>query len=172
MVWNIIKGMLDPNTMKKIRMIGSDKSEIFDVINKNQIEKRFGGTAENVEKYFFPHVMPDDKILDVKEDKKGFLVTEDEYCEYVEKNTEYGKSPYIEWEKKKIIFEQITEQLESTDMKSPTLNSKESMSTGTGSKGNGEDYVASYETKSSTEIKDSLKKMNNHRKKPSIDMLK
>jgi len=167
MVWNMIKGMLDPNTEKKIKMIGSDKTPMFELINKNQIEKKFGGSAENVEKHYFPHIMPDDKVLDEKEDKKKLLMEEGEYCEFIEKNPQYIPSPYIEWEKKKIVFEHQEADDISVTTKAMSLSSKDSGSSS--SKGVDEGFSISNENVGNGEIKNNIKKMNNHKKKPSID---
>lgn len=107
--WNMIKGMLDPNTEKKIKMIGSDKNPMFEFINKNQVEIKFGGTAKNIESHFFPHIIPDASNLNEKENKNKYLMDENHYCEFIEKNNQYVRSPYIDFEKKleenKIIFE-------------------------------------------------------------------
>ena len=108
-LWNMIKVMLDPNTEKKIKMIGNDKSLMFDFINKNQVEVKFGGTAKNVENYFFPHIIPDNNYLNEKEDKKSYLMPEKEYCDFIEKNPQYIKCPFIEYKRKdqedNIVFE-------------------------------------------------------------------
>ena len=113
-LWNMIKGMLDPNTERKIKMLGNDKSLMFEFINKNQVEKKFGGTAQNVENYFFPHIMPDFNFLNEKENKENYLMNEQEYIEFVQRNNNYKKCPYIENSYNK-IEEHITYDIRTQD---------------------------------------------------------
>jgi len=179
-LWKVIKGMLDPNTEKKIRMIGSDNSQMFEFINKSQVEKRFGGTASNVEDAFFPHVNPDPNVFNAKEDRNKYLIDEESYCEFVEKNPQYVKSPYIDWEKRKAESKIVFEGEDTSSSKLPPVDSSSNsspFSTNTHDKVSvkslnlkpDEIFDISSEP-SSTEISKSMKKINNNVRKPSISM--
>jgi hypothetical protein len=55
-------------------------------------------------------------FLNPKEDKKSYMLDEEQYFEFIDKNPGYEKCPYIDWEKRKqanmIIFE--SDQFENT----------------------------------------------------------
>ena len=51
--WKIAKQFLDEVTMQKIKICkNSVAQDVFLHVNPTQIEKRFGGTAENVKNYW------------------------------------------------------------------------------------------------------------------------
>lgn len=87
-LFNMIKGFLDATTQRKIRLVKSKAfEEIFEIINPSQVEKRFGGKAENVENYYFPPVMPNNNEILRKDDRDDkSYVTEDEYFELTNSN--------------------------------------------------------------------------------------
>ena len=61
-IWSAIKNMLDPITQKKIKLLRNNECDIklFKYINKKQVENKFGGEAENLERQFFPPFFPSD----------------------------------------------------------------------------------------------------------------
>jgi len=50
-LWNVIKGLMGENIQKKIIMINSKNNyfDLFENINRTQLEKKYGGFAENIE---------------------------------------------------------------------------------------------------------------------------
>lgn len=50
-LWNVIKGLMGENIQKKMLMINSKNNylELFENINRTQLEKKYGGLAENIE---------------------------------------------------------------------------------------------------------------------------
>ena len=51
--WKIAKQFLDENTIQKIKIYKTGYApELFFHTNKEQIEKKFGGTSENIQKYW------------------------------------------------------------------------------------------------------------------------
>ena len=97
-LWNIIKTMLDSTTEKKLKIL-SDTSQIFTYINEEQIEKKFGGKAENVTEDYFPPKMPSSNYLKKGDNLSELFVDEKKYRELVAKNSEYVKSPFLSFEK-------------------------------------------------------------------------
>jgi len=73
-------------------------SQFFENINKSQVEERFGGTAKNVEKYFFPHIIPNNDFFVSDISKNPELLIEEKYIEFIKKNDRYVKSPYVNLE--------------------------------------------------------------------------
>ena len=48
--WTIVKGFLDENTVKKIQFSKTNVSKgLFQIANPEQLEKKYGGTAPNLE---------------------------------------------------------------------------------------------------------------------------
>lgn len=48
--WNIIKGVIDPDTITNINILNSKNfHQMFEFIDKSQLEIRHGGTAPNIE---------------------------------------------------------------------------------------------------------------------------
>jgi len=96
MMWIVIKKIIDANTEKKIRILKAGNTyEIFELINSNQIEKKYCGLAENVTNYFFPPIFPSDKYQTDFEDKSNLFVDEEEYIKRITSNTNLIRSPYI-----------------------------------------------------------------------------
>jgi len=71
--------------------------------------------------------MPDDKFLNENEDKKSFLVGEEEYCDFIGKNPNYEKSPHINWEKRKV--EKVSEYDNISEITQSNSSNKPSQST-------------------------------------------
>jgi len=82
-IWSVIKTMLDDTTVRKIRILNdSDLSEVFTLINEEQVEKKFGGKAQNLivgRDSFFPPHMPSLNYLKSDQVKEDVLVSEEEY---------------------------------------------------------------------------------------------
>ena len=96
-LWKTINIMFDPTTQRKIKLLQEDsdiEQELFKYINKTQIEKRFGGTADNIESKFFPPIFPSNEYITSKE-VTSIFVDENEYLEIINSNKEYRKSPFI-----------------------------------------------------------------------------
>ncbi len=50
-VWNMIKGLMGESIQKKIKMINNKNNycELYENINRSQLEKKYGGLAQNIE---------------------------------------------------------------------------------------------------------------------------
>eukprot|EP00826_Nyctotherus_ovalis_P021389 TRINITY_DN1689_c0_g1_i16.p1 TRINITY_DN1689_c0_g1~~TRINITY_DN1689_c0_g1_i16.p1 ORF type:complete len:217 (-),score=70.32 TRINITY_DN1689_c0_g1_i16:122-772(-) len=57
-VWAIAKGFLEDFTVAKFNILGSDYSLLYDQVDKGQLEKKLGGTCDDIEEDFFPPQMP------------------------------------------------------------------------------------------------------------------
>lgn len=75
-LWSMIKPVLDKIIIKKVKIIGSNKKEIFQHIHPSQVEKKFGGEAEDAQDMFFPPVMPSNKYLLGTENENEILISE------------------------------------------------------------------------------------------------
>lgn len=61
-IWRIAKKFIEEHTIKKIRIEkNSDPKEIFAHFNKNQVEKKYGGTAPNLTQ-FWPPTFPEGSL--------------------------------------------------------------------------------------------------------------
>jgi len=79
-LWNLIQVFLDETAKKKIRFIREgNKDEIFTYINKSQIEKKYGGDAEDKISEFFPGFMPCGDNLLKEHDKNTYLISDIKY---------------------------------------------------------------------------------------------
>jgi hypothetical protein len=62
-VWSTIKGFLEEHTKRKIQITNqSTIEELLALFAPNQLEIRYGGTAQNVEGKFWPPIMPDKNV--------------------------------------------------------------------------------------------------------------
>ena len=96
MCWKIIKKVVDERTVKKFNFI-SDESDIQEYVLKNinptQLEKKYGGLAENVsDNIEFPFMLPSDEYQ-VNGEKN--IISESEYIELVNQNKLVTISPYL-----------------------------------------------------------------------------
>jgi hypothetical protein len=92
-LWGIAKAMIDPETNKKIKILGySDFDEIFELINRDQVEKKFEGEEEDLKKDFFPPSLPKAKKC-YGEDVKFY--TKEKYFERINNNKVFTPSPYL-----------------------------------------------------------------------------
>jgi len=100
-IWTLIKNLIDSNTQKKIRFIKENSlDEIFEFINKEQVELKYGGLATNVEDYkegafFFPPIIPSDNYLKEEDDKFNHLISEKKYRELYFEGKLAEVSPYL-----------------------------------------------------------------------------
>ena len=97
-MWNVLKSLM-PTFEKKFKFIKKEnKSELFEFINRSQIEKKFGGTAENIEiGNFFPPNMPSSnyQLEDDNDGNSKNFVSEEKYVELVKNDLVTTISPYI-----------------------------------------------------------------------------
>ena len=100
MIWGIIKKIIDVNTEKKIKILkASNLIEIFSIINPCQIEKKYGGKAEDLKSYFFPPIFPSEYYLldSEKNDTNKIFINEEEYKKKIISNQTLLPSPYIKY---------------------------------------------------------------------------
>jgi hypothetical protein len=77
-LWNIVKNWINPTTFNKIRFV-KHYNEIKETINPEQIEKKYGGLAEDKKDNYFPPTIPSDNFLLLNEREEDILIPEDEY---------------------------------------------------------------------------------------------
>lgn len=93
-LWKIVSVLLDPVTAKKIRFIAKDKTdEIFTLVNRSQVERKFGGRAKNIDSGFFPPIMPSEHYLLDSDSPEELFLSEDEYLELYHSNSLVSVSP-------------------------------------------------------------------------------
>jgi hypothetical protein len=84
-IWSFVSSFLDESTVKKIRFLNNEnKSELFAFINQDQIEKRFGGKANDIipgHNNCFPPIFPNNKDLFDPLRSRGRILSEEEYKE-------------------------------------------------------------------------------------------
>lgn len=56
--WAIAKCFLEDFTVAKINILGSDYNALYEQVDKSQLEKRLGGSCDNIEEDFFPPQTP------------------------------------------------------------------------------------------------------------------
>lgn len=92
-LWNIVKNMLDPETNKKVKILGDKNfNEIFENISKCQIEKKFEGNNEDIKVKNFKNNF--DTIFDLKcnddkniSDRKKYEIFRNKVYKKVNKST-------------------------------------------------------------------------------------
>jgi len=98
-LWTIVKSFLDSNTQKKIKIIKENaKYEMFEFINNEQLEKKYGGLSENLEDSsvgYFPPYMPSDNYLKLNDVKEELLIEEDQYVDALSMGIISQVSPYM-----------------------------------------------------------------------------
>ena len=98
MCWKIVKKLIDERTAQKFNFISGEndiKELVLTKINPTQLERRFGGSAENIpDEIDFPFLLPSGnyQIDDRYEDQ---IVSEEEYIELVNNNKLMVISPYL-----------------------------------------------------------------------------
>ncbi len=96
-VWNALKILLDPITISKIKLYSPKEVslELFNNINRKQVEKKFGGLAEDISTNYFPPIFPNNEYLLPNEKKETVLISEAKYIEKIKKNKNISISPYL-----------------------------------------------------------------------------
>ena len=98
MIWKMLKGLLDEAIRKKVELFNKpDPDVIFTFANPKQIEKRFGGTKENITD-FFPPKLSEDNIYFDNENPEDFLLSEKQYIQKFKDFPNLVKSPYIDFD--------------------------------------------------------------------------
>jgi hypothetical protein len=123
-IYNMIKGLLDPSTEKKIKLLdNSNRHLILTNINEEQVERRFGGKAPDLipgKNRLFPPNYPGDNILKKEQTdlKEAGLVSEDVYKQMYHENRLNVVSEYYlnKWKseeerKKNVLEEEIMKKL-------------------------------------------------------------
>lgn len=99
-LWGVVKKMIDPSTERKIKILKEPYlHQMFSFINPNQIEKKYGGKAENITSYFFPPVVPNNDFFKETDDIKKLFVTEEQYREIIRSNSSLIPSPFVDFKK-------------------------------------------------------------------------
>lgn len=76
LLWGLIKKMLGDGIERKIRMIGSSNKnykDLYKSIHRSQLEKKYGGEAENIFTHHFPPCMPSKIFFDREKERKDLL---------------------------------------------------------------------------------------------------
>ena len=125
-ILKIVFAFLEKATAKKVVVLDNKKDKrILENISPNNLEKRFGGEAENInyEKgNLFPPFMPKNKEFLLKnEDKKNILITEEKYIQMVKNNLiiKESISPFI--------LKKIEEEKEKNNLKNKINLSEENI---------------------------------------------
>ena len=96
MCWKIIRKLIDERTAQKFNFISGEndiQEYVLKDINPNQLEKKYGGLAENVsDNIKFPFILPSDEYQVSDENR---LISEEEYIEMVNQNKLVTISPYL-----------------------------------------------------------------------------
>jgi len=78
--WKIVKQFLAENTVKKMKFCKSlPVPEMFEHINPEQLEKKFGGRVPNKTGNFWPPTMPSTNYFLETEESEKILITSEEY---------------------------------------------------------------------------------------------
>lgn len=104
-LWKTINMVLDPSTQRKIKLLQGDpdiEREVFNTINKAQVEMKFGGLAGNIDRKFFPPIFPSNDYFTNEDDHK-ILVTYSKYLDIISTNQALNPSPFIIEDKNEII---------------------------------------------------------------------
>lgn len=97
LLWKGFKSFLNANIEKKI-IITQEKDnycELFRSINKSQVEKKYGGNAENIYTHYFPPIFPSNNYFLPEENPEDILVSEQKYSEIVRNNSKIKVSPFL-----------------------------------------------------------------------------
>jgi hypothetical protein len=98
-IWTIVNDEIDSNTQKKIKFIKENaKYELFEFINNEQLEKKYGGLSKNLEDScdgYFPPYMPSDNYLKNNDVKEELLIDEDQYIDALSMGIISQVSPYM-----------------------------------------------------------------------------
>ena len=95
--WLIVKAFLSATTVKKFFVSkDSEWPTLHELINPNQIEKKFGGLAENVSgRYIFPPINISNEYLLKTDNLSEILIDEQKYLSIVSTDKRFEKCPFI-----------------------------------------------------------------------------
>ena len=98
MCWKIVKKIIDERTASKFNFISGEndiKQLVLLKIHPSQLERRFGGLAENIpDQVDFPYFLPSNQYQ--IDDKNEFnIVSEEKYIEMANNNKLVKVSPYL-----------------------------------------------------------------------------
>ncbi len=104
-LWRVIKNFLDKNVEKKIVFVNeNNKDRILDSVLPEQLEKRYGGSADNLfnddgsfvnqDSCLFPPIMPN--FDNLNDEDKMKLFSENSYIKLVKEEKITAVSPFIE----------------------------------------------------------------------------
>lgn len=94
-MWKVVKGMIDKSTEKKIKILsGSSRKEMFEIMNKEQLEQKFGGSARNADIFFPPH-FPSNNYAVIKEDINRILISENQAIVKMKNDSRIARNPYL-----------------------------------------------------------------------------
>jgi len=98
-LWTIVKAILDSNTNKKFILVDENsKYKMFEFINNEQVEKKYGGLAKNVDGEidgYFPPIIPSENFLKQSDQREEFLISEEMYIELYHQGRISRLSPYM-----------------------------------------------------------------------------
>jgi len=81
-VWAMAKNLLEETTTNKIQFIKSNScEEMWTHVNKQQVEKKFGGEAADLKDKFWPPVFPSKNYLTDSEKREDMLVSKETYAQ-------------------------------------------------------------------------------------------
>jgi hypothetical protein len=98
MCWKIIKKLIDERTAQKFNFISGEndiQSLVLSKIHPSQLEKRFGGEAENIsDEIEFPFFLPSN-TYQIDDRNQSQIVSEEEYIKMALNNKLVTISPYL-----------------------------------------------------------------------------
>lgn len=96
-LWIVVSSMLDPETNKKIKILASKGfDDIFEAINRSQVEAKFEGSSPNlIENYFPPSIPQDRENLNMKIPKNEQLHSREQYIKLLNEGKIVTPSPFI-----------------------------------------------------------------------------
>jgi hypothetical protein len=98
MCWKIIKKLIDERTAQKFNFISGDndiRELVLSKINPTQLERRFGGSADNIpDEIDFPFLLPSDEYQ-VNDSNEDQIVSEEEYIQMANNEKLVTISPYL-----------------------------------------------------------------------------
>ena len=97
MCWKIVKKLIDERTAQKFNFISGEndiKELVLTKIHPSQLERRFGGNAENIQDELdFPFLLPSDQYQII--DSRDEIISEEKYIELVKNDKLVTISPYL-----------------------------------------------------------------------------
>jgi hypothetical protein len=118
LLWNMVKVFLDETSLKKIRMLKKGQfKDILTLVNPEQLEQKYGGTAPDVKENFFPPIFPSNHYL--KDDKSKILVSEEVYKDCLKTKVIVPSPFFLEREAKKEqhIYKMTMEEVNTKEIK-------------------------------------------------------